>query len=51
MGDVSAKDGSQETLVNLAGLAVGLILTPLLADNQVPTAGCACVSVCVCVLL
>ncbi|XP_062993928.1 RUS family member 1 isoform X2 [Elgaria multicarinata webbii] len=33
MADVSAKDGSQETLVNLAGLLVSLLLIPLVADN------------------
>uniref|UniRef100_UPI00398E6C64 RUS family member 1 n=1 Tax=Pristiophorus japonicus TaxID=55135 RepID=UPI00398E6C64 len=33
MADVSAKDGSQETLVNLAGLLVSLLLTPLVTDN------------------
>ncbi|XP_077170723.1 RUS family member 1 isoform X2 [Paroedura picta] len=33
MADVSAKDGSQETLVNLAGLVCSLFLIPLLADN------------------
>ncbi|XP_078062983.1 RUS family member 1, partial [Mustelus asterias] len=33
MADVSAKDGSQETLVNLAGLLFSLILTPLVTDN------------------
>ncbi|XP_036409111.1 RUS1 family protein C16orf58 homolog isoform X2 [Megalops cyprinoides] len=33
MADVSAKDGSQETLVNLAGLLVSLILIPLVTDN------------------
>lgn len=33
MADVSAKDGSQETMVNLAGLIVGLILTPTLAGK------------------
>jgi hypothetical protein len=32
MGDVSAKDGSQETLVNLSALLVSLVLTPWLAD-------------------
>ncbi|XP_054849191.1 RUS family member 1 [Eublepharis macularius] len=33
MADVSAKDGSQETLVNLAGLLCSLFLIPLVADN------------------
>ncbi|KAJ1126196.1 hypothetical protein NDU88_004604 [Pleurodeles waltl] len=33
MADVSAKDGSQETLVNLAGLLVSLLLIPLVTDN------------------
>ncbi|XP_028560929.2 RUS family member 1 isoform X2 [Podarcis muralis] len=33
MADVSAKDGSQETLVNLAGLFFSLLLIPLVADN------------------
>ncbi|XP_067389095.1 RUS family member 1 isoform X2 [Emydura macquarii macquarii] len=33
MADVSAKDGSQETLVNLAGLLVSLLLIPLVADR------------------
>ncbi|XP_020669194.3 RUS family member 1 isoform X1 [Pogona vitticeps] len=33
MADVSAKDGSQETLVNLAGLLCSLLLIPLVADN------------------
>ncbi|KAM3864102.1 RUS family member 1 [Diretmus argenteus] len=37
MADVSAKDGSQETLVNLAGLLVSLILIPLVTDNPVLT--------------
>ncbi|XP_072340183.1 RUS family member 1-like [Scyliorhinus torazame] len=37
MADVSAKDGSQETLVNLAGLLVSLILTPLVAANIILT--------------
>lgn len=32
MGDVSAKDGSQETLVNLAAVLFSLGLTPVLAD-------------------
>ncbi|XP_028913528.1 RUS family member 1 [Ornithorhynchus anatinus] len=33
MADVSAKDGSQETLVNLAGLLVSLMLLPLVSDR------------------
>uniref|UniRef100_A0A4W3H7H5 RUS family member 1 n=1 Tax=Callorhinchus milii TaxID=7868 RepID=A0A4W3H7H5_CALMI len=33
MADVSAKDGSQETLVNLAGLLFSLFLTPLVTGN------------------
>ncbi|XP_078009150.1 RUS family member 1 isoform X3 [Phascolarctos cinereus] len=33
MADVSAKDGSQETLVNLAGLLVSLLLLPLLSER------------------
>jgi hypothetical protein len=33
MGDVSAKDGSQETLVNLAALLFSLVLLPLVADS------------------
>ncbi|XP_055501315.1 LOW QUALITY PROTEIN: RUS1 family protein C16orf58 homolog [Leucoraja erinacea] len=37
MADVSAKDGSQETLVNLAGLCTGLLLTPLAADSTLLT--------------
>ncbi|KAI1884023.1 hypothetical protein AGOR_G00222110 [Albula goreensis] len=37
MADVSAKDGSQETLVNLAGLLVSLILIPLVTDNPLLT--------------
>ncbi|XP_060679021.1 RUS1 family protein C16orf58 homolog, partial [Hemiscyllium ocellatum] len=37
MADVSAKDGSQETLVNLTGLACSLILTPLISENIVLT--------------
>eukprot|EP00053_Salpingoeca_punica_P009780 m.88050 g.88050 ORF g.88050 m.88050 type:complete len:449 (+) comp15160_c0_seq1:58-1404(+) len=34
MGDVSAKDGSQETLVNMCGLLVGLLLTPILGNHM-----------------
>ncbi|XP_022085873.1 RUS1 family protein C16orf58 homolog isoform X2 [Acanthaster planci] len=37
MADVSAKDGSQETLVNLAALLVGLVLTPMVAGNPTLT--------------
>ncbi|XP_068509446.1 RUS family member 1 isoform X2 [Syngnathus scovelli] len=37
MADISAKDGSQETLVNLAGLLVSLILIPLVTDNPALT--------------
>ncbi|KAM9100485.1 RUS1 family protein C16orf58 homolog isoform X1 [Sarcophilus harrisii] len=33
MADVSAKDGSQETLVNLAGLLVSLLLLPLVSER------------------
>lgn len=33
MGDVSAKDGSQETLVNLTGVVVGMVLLPLIDEN------------------
>ncbi|XP_029945525.1 RUS family member 1 isoform X3 [Salarias fasciatus] len=39
MADISAKDGSQETLVNLAGLLVSLILIPLVTDNPALTVG------------
>jgi len=35
MADVSAKDGSQETLVNLLALLAGFIITPLVANNQI----------------
>lgn len=34
-GDVSAKDGSQETLVNLVALLVNLVLVRLVANSQV----------------
>ncbi|CAL1544581.1 unnamed protein product [Lymnaea stagnalis] len=34
MADVSAKDGSQETLVNLAALICSLILVPLVSTSQ-----------------
>uniref|UniRef100_A0A3B3TFU6 RUS family member 1 n=1 Tax=Paramormyrops kingsleyae TaxID=1676925 RepID=A0A3B3TFU6_9TELE len=37
MADVSAKDGSQETLVNLAGLLVSLVLIPLVTNNALLT--------------
>ncbi|KAF3846111.1 hypothetical protein F7725_003189 [Dissostichus mawsoni] len=37
MADISAKDGSQETLVNLAGLLISLILIPLVTDNPILT--------------
>ncbi|XP_070779682.1 RUS family member 1 isoform X1 [Enoplosus armatus] len=37
MADISAKDGSQETLVNLAGLLISLVLIPLVTDNPVLT--------------
>ena len=34
ISDVAAKDGSQETLVNLFALVLNLILLPLLGENQ-----------------
>ncbi|KAI4887702.1 hypothetical protein NFI96_025022 [Prochilodus magdalenae] len=37
MADISAKDGSQETLVNLAGLLVSLVLIPLVTNNPMLT--------------
>ncbi|XP_033627878.1 RUS1 family protein C16orf58 homolog isoform X1 [Asterias rubens] len=37
MADVSAKDGSQETLVNLAALVVGLLITPMVSGNPLLT--------------
>ncbi|XP_061080051.1 RUS1 family protein C16orf58 homolog [Conger conger] len=37
MADVSAKDGSQETLVNLAGLLISLLLIPLVTDSTLLT--------------
>ncbi|OCT61817.1 hypothetical protein XELAEV_18047846mg [Xenopus laevis] len=37
MADVCAKDGSQETLVNLAGLLVSLFLVPLVSDSMMTT--------------
>lgn len=39
MADISAKDGSQETLVNLAGLLISLMLIPLVTDNPILTVG------------
>lgn len=39
MADISAKDGSQETLVNLAGLLISFVLIPLVTDNSVLTLG------------
>ena len=35
MADVSAKDGSQETLVNLTALVIGLAMIPLVNENPV----------------
>lgn len=35
MADVSAKDGSQETLVNLMALVCNLMLVPLVSGNQI----------------
>lgn len=40
MADVSAKDSSQETLVNLAGLLISLLLLPLVSDHPSFTLGC-----------
>lgn len=40
MADVSAKDSSQETVVNLAGLLVSLLLLPLVSDC--PSLGFGC---------
>lgn len=37
MADISAKDGSQETLVNLAGLLISLLIIPLVTDNPALT--------------
>ena len=34
MADVSAKDGSQETLVNLVALICNLIILPAVGDQQ-----------------
>lgn len=42
MADVSAKDGSQETLVNLAGLLVSLLMLPLVSENPSFSLGCFC---------
>ncbi|XP_075897545.1 RUS family member 1 [Nelusetta ayraudi] len=39
LADISAKDGSQETLVNLAGLLLSLLLIPLVTDNPPLTLG------------
>ncbi|XP_014650087.1 PREDICTED: RUS1 family protein C16orf58 homolog isoform X3 [Ceratotherium simum simum] len=40
MADVSAKDSSQETLVNLAGLLVSLLMLPLVSDSPGFSLGC-----------
>nr|XP_058892654.1 RUS family member 1 isoform X5 [Kogia breviceps] len=40
MADVSAKDGSQETLVSLAGLLVSLLMLPLVSDCPSLSLGC-----------
>ncbi|KAF6271297.1 hypothetical protein mRhiFer1_001718 [Rhinolophus ferrumequinum] len=40
MADVSAKDSSQETLVNLAGLLISLLLLPLVSDCPSFSLGC-----------
>ncbi|EQB77933.1 hypothetical protein CB1_000556016 [Camelus ferus] len=40
MADVSAKDGSQETLVSLAGLLVSLLMLPLVSDCPCLSLGC-----------
>ncbi|XP_013405479.1 RUS1 family protein C16orf58 homolog [Lingula anatina] len=37
MADVSAKDGSQETLVNLAALICGLLMMPVVSGHQTLT--------------
>ncbi|KAJ7333839.1 hypothetical protein OS493_015931 [Desmophyllum pertusum] len=37
MADVAAKDGSQETLVNLMALIAGLIITPMVSGNLLLT--------------
>ncbi|XP_066131869.1 RUS family member 1 [Saccopteryx bilineata] len=40
MADVAAKDGSQETLVNLVGLLVSLLILPLVSDCPRLNLGC-----------
>nr|KAF6439889.1 hypothetical protein HJG63_001706 [Rousettus aegyptiacus] len=40
MADVSAKDSSQETLVNLAGLLVSLLMLPLVSECHSFSLGC-----------
>ncbi|KAM5329511.1 RUS family member 1 isoform 1-T1 [Glossophaga mutica] len=40
MADVSAKDSSQETLVNLAGFLVSLLMLPLVSDCPSFSLGC-----------
>ncbi|KAM9208948.1 RUS family member 1 [Dugong dugon] len=40
MADVSAKDSSQETLVNLAGLLVSLLMLPMVSDCPSLSLGC-----------
>ncbi|XP_004623231.1 RUS1 family protein C16orf58 homolog [Octodon degus] len=40
MADVAAKDGSQETLVNLAGLLVSLVMLPLVSGSPSFSLGC-----------
>ncbi|XP_004479496.1 RUS family member 1 [Dasypus novemcinctus] len=40
MADVAAKDSSQETLVNLAGLLVSLLMLPLVSDQPSLSLGC-----------
>ncbi|XP_045051333.2 RUS family member 1 isoform X3 [Desmodus rotundus] len=40
MADVSAKDSSQETLVNLAGLLVSLLMLPLVSECPSFSLGC-----------
>ncbi|NP_001030594.1 RUS family member 1 [Rattus norvegicus] len=40
MADVSAKDSSQETVVNLAGLLVSLLMLPLVSDCLSLSLGC-----------
>merc|ERR1740123_1533130 len=34
LGDIAAKDGAQETLVNLVGLCMNLYLVPILVENS-----------------